>query len=307
MPTTVNRKLSIPGTGTEVGVWGANDLNPNFAIIDAISGSVATLGLAGSGPITLTDAQQQVAIIRLTGALVANVAVTVTEPAFWIIDNQTTGNFVVTIGGATGSVIATAQGSRTTVAYDGTNAGFVDQGEPGTYKKFAVSTVPLWITACTVNPYLPCQGGTFLGATYPALAALLGTTFGGNGITTFGLPDLQGRANFDIDNGAGRLTNATMSTNGTIGGAGGAQTQTLTQAQLPVTIVNQTLNYGANGFIGGSVGTFSISGGPGTTLVTGNTGNLNANITINPATFGSGAAHPIMPPALITGITFIKT
>lgn len=39
-----------------------------------------------------------------------------------------------------------------------------------------------------------CQGQILPIAQYTALFSLLGTQFGGNGTTTFGLPDLQGRA-----------------------------------------------------------------------------------------------------------------
>jgi microcystin-dependent protein len=39
-----------------------------------------------------------------------------------------------------------------------------------------------------------CQGQTVPYASFTTLAALLGQTFGGNGTTTVGLPDLRGRA-----------------------------------------------------------------------------------------------------------------
>jgi microcystin-dependent protein len=46
-----------------------------------------------------------------------------------------------------------------------------------------------------------------------ALFALLGTTFGGNGINTFALPNLQGRVGIGSGNGAG-LTPRTLGTEG---------------------------------------------------------------------------------------------
>lgn len=54
-----------------------------------------------------------------------------------------------------------------------------------------------------------------------ALFALLGTTYGGNGQTTFALPDLQGRV--PIHAGDGR----------TLGERGGEQAHTLTPQELP--------------------------------------------------------------------------
>ena len=54
-----------------------------------------------------------------------------------------------------------------------------------------------------------------------ALFSLLGTTFGGNGQTTFALPDLRGRVPVHV--GAGH----------TLGEAGGEQAHTLTQREMP--------------------------------------------------------------------------
>ena len=59
-----------------------------------------------------------------------------------------------------------------------------------------------------------------------ALYALLGTQFGGNGVTTFGLPDLRGR----IPVGTGQLSGGGNYTQGT---TGGAENVTLLQNQIP--------------------------------------------------------------------------
>jgi microcystin-dependent protein len=60
-----------------------------------------------------------------------------------------------------------------------------------------------------------------------ALFALLGTTFGGDGQTTFALPNLQGRV--IISYGQAGLSDG----NHTIGEQGGSDTTTLTVAQMP--------------------------------------------------------------------------
>jgi microcystin-dependent protein len=54
-----------------------------------------------------------------------------------------------------------------------------------------------------------------------ALFSLLGTTFGGNGQTTFGLPDLRGQTPIHVGNGH------------TLGEKGGVQAVTLSIAQIP--------------------------------------------------------------------------
>lgn len=60
-----------------------------------------------------------------------------------------------------------------------------------------------------------------------ALFALLGSRFGGNGVTTFGLPDLRDRGSV----GSGQST--ADGSNWSVGDTGGAESVTLTTAQLP--------------------------------------------------------------------------
>lgn len=58
-----------------------------------------------------------------------------------------------------------------------------------------------------------------------ALFALLATHYGGDGQTTFALPDLRGRAPIHMGQGPG--------TNRSLGQAGGEENHTLTQAEMP--------------------------------------------------------------------------
>lgn len=87
--------------------------------------------------------------------------------------------------------------------------------------------------------WLLCFGQTVSRTTYAALFTALGTAYGaGDGSTTFALPDLRGRIPGGKDNmggsAASRLTTAGSGVDGTtLGAAGGAQTHTLTNGQLP--------------------------------------------------------------------------
>lgn len=69
-----------------------------------------------------------------------------------------------------------------------------------------------------------CQGQLLSIAQNTALFSILGTTYGGNGTTNFGLPDLRGRV--PIHPGAGGGGNYVL------GELGGAETQTLSAAEL---------------------------------------------------------------------------
>lgn len=71
-----------------------------------------------------------------------------------------------------------------------------------------------------------CDGGTIPIQQASALYAILGTTYGGNGTTTFNVPNLQGNAAMHWGSGPGVATTV-------IGQVQGADTVTLTTAQLP--------------------------------------------------------------------------
>ena len=70
-----------------------------------------------------------------------------------------------------------------------------------------------------------CNGQILSIAQNTALFSLLGTTFGGNGQTTFALPDLRGRVPVHPGQGPG-LSSVTL------GEVGGVETVTLTQNQI---------------------------------------------------------------------------
>lgn len=72
-----------------------------------------------------------------------------------------------------------------------------------------------------------CDGTAVAIGDYQPLYALLGTRFGGNGTTTFGLPNLCGRVAIGYGQGTG-LTNRPF------GMAGGENSHTLTLAEMPV-------------------------------------------------------------------------
>jgi len=71
-----------------------------------------------------------------------------------------------------------------------------------------------------------CNGEILPISEYPALFQLIGTTFGGDGINTFALPDLRGRVPIHMGQGLGL-------SNYVIGQQGGEEEVTLTISQMP--------------------------------------------------------------------------
>ncbi len=71
-----------------------------------------------------------------------------------------------------------------------------------------------------------CDGQLLAISQNDALFSLLGTFYGGDGRTTFGLPDLRGRVPIHTGSGPGLSARS-------LGAKGGEETMTVTQAQLP--------------------------------------------------------------------------
>ncbi len=71
-----------------------------------------------------------------------------------------------------------------------------------------------------------CQGQLLPISQYTAVFSLVGTTYGGDGRSTFGLPNLQGRVPIHSGNGAG-LSPVVL------GEMNGVETVTLQQTQMP--------------------------------------------------------------------------
>jgi len=79
-------------------------------------------------------------------------------------------------------------------------------------------------TRVPVN-YLLCDGSLQPIAQYEALYTLLGTTYGGNGVSTFGIPDLRGRVPIHYGAGPGLSTYV-------MGQTAGAENVALASSQL---------------------------------------------------------------------------
>lgn len=71
-----------------------------------------------------------------------------------------------------------------------------------------------------------CNGQLLAIASNTALFSILGTTYGGDGRTTFGLPDLRGRVPMHAGHGPGLSDRR-------LGQKFGVETMTLTQAEMP--------------------------------------------------------------------------
>jgi microcystin-dependent protein len=148
------------------------------------------------------------------------------------------------------------------------------------------------------NNWVLCNGDSYPTTTYPKLFALIGYQFGGAG-ASFNVPDARGRIPGAIGQGSGLTLR-------TLGQAVGAETHTLTVAEMPshnhgVTDPGHTHTYlgvQSQGVAAGLDNAAENSPRPTETSGTSTTG-----ITINNT--GDGGAHNNMQPTLFIGNVFI--
>jgi microcystin-dependent protein len=204
------------------------------------------------------------------------------------------------------------QGTPYVVSYNNSDGAFYLQG--GFANPYGIplgGIIPYAGTTAPNSAFALLYGQAISQSTYATLYALVGpNAFAPDSGGNFFLPDLRGRAIFGQDNMGGSAAGRIAATfNGAIkGAAGGAETQTLTQAQLPAHTHSGTTGtesathtHGISGsFVTGQPGSGAI-GGSGS-LVVPQTNTESATHTHSFTTdngTGGGQAHPIMPPAIV--------
>ena len=176
MPTTANKGYNTPAYNTLVGTWGTGSggLNETFGIQDNNLGGVASVSLSNAN-VTLSSAQAQNLVIKLSGTLLANVTVYSPIVGFCIVENNTSGAYTVTWqanfgSGNIGSGLTLGQGARTFLVSD-TSAGVrvVDTGSvpSGTRTVYYQASAPTgWSQVTSYNDYaFRVVSGTGGGAT----------------------------------------------------------------------------------------------------------------------------------------------
>lgn len=131
-----------------------------------------------------------------------------------------------------------------------------------------------------IRGYAMCNGQILSIAQNTALFAILGTTYGGNGTTTFGLPNLQSRVPVHFGQGPGLSPHS-------LGEQGGSESVTLTQPQMPQHTHTSTLK--------ASTGEATDTEPTNQYLATGNSYTGTANTLLNPSAGVVGIAGGSQP------------
>lgn len=146
-----------------------------------------------------------------------------------------------------------------------------------------------------------CDGSTLPISQYQAFFSLLGTTYGGDGMSTFQIPDLRGRAPIHSGNGQGKNVSRYE-----LGQLGGNENVTLSAQQMPAhSHVINTVTLGNLPQPNGN----SIAGLP-VDLTTGegtnNWSNATPDSTLSPATVSpTGGNQPVNVVTPYLAVNFI--
>jgi len=131
-------KLELIGAGDQSGTWGSTT-NNNLGILleQAITG-VQTITMLNADYVltnyngTADEARNQVLVISGTNSAIRQVVAPLVEKTY-IISNQTSGGFAITIGGVTGIAVTIPNGITAQVYCDGTNFYSSQTGSAGNF------------------------------------------------------------------------------------------------------------------------------------------------------------------------------
>jgi microcystin-dependent protein len=156
----------------------------------------------------------------------------------------------------------------------------------GEIRMFAGNFAPVGWAACN-GQLLPINQNM-------ALFAILGTTYGGDGVTTFALPDLRGRVPMHAGNGPGLSPRV-------LGEMSGSETNTLTISQMPAH------NHTVNAVVADGNQNSPESSYPANTKVLDKEySSATPSAIMNPGMIGiAGGGQPVNNVQPYTGLTFI--
>ena len=155
----------------------------------------------------------------------------------------------------------------------------------GTVGMFAVNFAP--------QRYMRCNGTTVQVSQNQALFSLLGTTYGGNGRTTFGIPDLRGRTPIGIGAGNGPLSQE-------LGETGGEEQVLLSTEEMPAHThaARSELPVSRGGANSTAPVGHHLARSDDVEIYTDQSANASMSVDTDVGQRGQGMAHDNMPPYL---------
>jgi len=134
---TTSLKIQQIGAGEQSGIWGSTT-NTNWNLVEQAITGVAQITMANSN-YTLSslngvsdEARCMVIVATGTNSAIWQIVAPLVKK-FYIVNNNTTGGYAVTIGGATGSIVSIPNGTVGQVYCDGTNFFSAQTGSAGNF------------------------------------------------------------------------------------------------------------------------------------------------------------------------------
>jgi microcystin-dependent protein len=151
-----------------------------------------------------------------------------------------------------------------------------------------LSEIQIYAFSYAPKNWAQCNGQQMAISQNQALFSLLGTTYGGNGTTTFNLPDLRSRTSLHFGNSPGG--------NFSQGQSGGEENHTLSIAEIPAHI-HQVIASSNTADQPNPDGNLLAKGGTAALFATTQNNTVMAANTI--ANGGAGQGHPNLQPYLV--------
>ena len=134
---TTSLKIQQIGSGEQSGVWGSTT-NTNWNLIEEAIAGVRNITMSNAD-YTLSnlngvsdEARNMVLMITGTNSAIRKIIAPLVQK-FYVVFNNTTGGYAVTIGGSTGSIITIPSGNTAQVYCDGTNFYSAQTGSAGDF------------------------------------------------------------------------------------------------------------------------------------------------------------------------------
>ena len=188
---TTRLRLEKQGDGENPNTWGQK---LNQSVIDLVDSSIAgyTNVAVSSVDLTLTVAdggvdQARTKTLEVTGTLTSNVAVIIPQvQKDYIIYNNTSGAYTVTIKTVAAAGVAIAQGGIATVICNGTNVYATNGTGIGAGNLFAVSASPIGINLITQSTTASTRAQIGMDVAYVSTGAIIDNAVISTKITTTG-------------------------------------------------------------------------------------------------------------------------
>ena len=172
---TTSLKIQQIGNGEQSGVWGSTT-NTNWTLIEQAVAGVQTITMANAN-YTLTnlngvldEARNMVLVVQGTNSGIYQVVAPLNQSKFYVVSNQTSGGYAITIGASSGSVVSIPNGTTIQVYSDGTNFYSAQTSSAGNFNVNG----NLSVSGTTTVTALSGTTGTFSGA-------VSGSSFSGDG------------------------------------------------------------------------------------------------------------------------------